>query len=642
MIEGTGPVEEQEAEAKDATEIEKPGASGRVLLAMILALTFAAYLGTLGFDFVYDDTSQIVENHFVQSWQYVPRYFTEHVWNHLYPNVPGNYYRPLFLLWLLINHTLFGLNPAWWHFTTVLTHLAATFMVYLLAHRILKDRITATVAALIFGLHPVHIEAVSWISGVTEPMLAVLLIPAFLFYLNRREILSKKDRAASLQNAEGGLRIAELKARINPQSEIRNPQSRWLALSLALYALALLSKETAVVLPMIIFAYEWIFGRADESSRADSEEGREVSPQIRRRIWAAFKCMVPYLALTAIYMIVRTIVLEGIGHVITPLRLSTILFTWPSLLWFYLKLLIWPSGLSAFYDTPYITSPGFSNFVLPAVAVIAAIILLVWWSKRSRAVAFAAVLLGLPVIPLLNLSVFLEGEIAHDRYLYFPSIGFSIIVAIALRRINAGRAKFFGYPAAQAASVLALASVIGLATAYQNSFWATELLLYHRGVTIAPGNNIAQNNLANELGERGMNDEAIEIYRKVLSRKPDFWLSNYNIGYRYYKMDRFGEAEFWFRRAIEINSLDAEQHVYLGLTLMKTGRLNESVSEIRRAINIRPDAPGYHYALGVALRNQGQLESALDAFEAELKINPKQSAARQQIAEINKQASGGG
>ena len=617
-MEATGAVGQQRSSAIDASEIEKTESRGRAMLLIVLALTFAAYVGTLGFEFVYDDTSQIAENHFIQSWRYVPRYFTEHVWNHLYPNVPGNYYRPLFLLWMLINYTIFGPNPTGWHLTTVLMHLAATTLVYLLARRILKDQITAIVAALVFGLHPVHIEAVSWISGVTEPLLAVLLIPAFLLYLSRRELsLSRKSE----EPAEG-------------KRDWKQRPRTWLAASLAFYALALLSKETAVVLPMIIFAYEWIFG-------ATEGESGDARSQIGQRIRAAFKCTVPYLALTVIYMVVRTIVLKGIGHATTPLPLSTIIFTWPSLLWFYLKLLIWPAGLSAFYDTPYVKSPGLWNFALPAAIVGAVIGLLILWSKRSRAVAFAAVLLGLPIMPLLNLSVFPEGEIAHDRYLYLPSIGFSIIVAIALCRIRAGRATFFGYSAAQVVSALLLACLFGLGTAYQNSFWANELLLYHRGVTIAPGNNIAQNNLAKVLGERGMEAEAIEIYQMVLARKPDFWLSNYNLGYLYYKMDRFSEAEFWFRRAIELNSIDSEQHLYLGLTLLKMGRLDESASEIRRAITMRPDAPGYNYALGVALRNQGQLEAALDAFETELRINPELSAARQQIDEIHKQAGGG-
>ena len=87
----------------------------------------------------------------------------------------GNYYRPLFLLWLRINDAVFG-NQAWgWHLTTILAHVLATLLVYLLAWRLGIGRDVALLAALIFGLHPAHIEAVAWISGVTEPLLGIYL-----------------------------------------------------------------------------------------------------------------------------------------------------------------------------------------------------------------------------------------------------------------------------------------------------------------------------------------------------------------------------------------------------------------------------------------------------------------------------------
>ena len=151
-----------------------------ILLVVALALTFIVYAGTLGFEFVYDDHEQVLENNYVHSWRFVGHYFTGHVWSNLYAKDPGNYYRPLFLLWLRVNHMLFGLEPWGWHLTTALAHLFATYLVYLLAVRLVRDPVTAGFAALIFGLHPVHIEAVAWVSGVTEPLLAVLLIPSFL------------------------------------------------------------------------------------------------------------------------------------------------------------------------------------------------------------------------------------------------------------------------------------------------------------------------------------------------------------------------------------------------------------------------------------------------------------------------------
>src|ERR1044071_90522 len=69
--------------------------SRRLVVCAILALTFTAYVGTLGYQFVYDDRSQITNNRLIQSWANVPQYFTGHSWKHLYPNLLGNYYRPV-------------------------------------------------------------------------------------------------------------------------------------------------------------------------------------------------------------------------------------------------------------------------------------------------------------------------------------------------------------------------------------------------------------------------------------------------------------------------------------------------------------------------------------------------------------------
>jgi hypothetical protein len=121
-------------------------------MVIALAATFIAYAATLGFDFVYDDHEQITENFRIQSWQFVPGYLTEHVWSHISPQDPSNFYRPVFLLWFGLNHVLVGLKPAGWHFTTVMLHVAATLLVYRLARRLLQEPLGAFLAALIFGM----------------------------------------------------------------------------------------------------------------------------------------------------------------------------------------------------------------------------------------------------------------------------------------------------------------------------------------------------------------------------------------------------------------------------------------------------------------------------------------------------------
>jgi protein O-mannosyl-transferase len=595
----------QSAESK--SDGREPRLSNRLMIALVMSITMAAYIGTIKNKFVYDDRNQIVENNFIKSWRNAPSYFTGQVWQEIYPAFPGNYYRPVFLLWLLLNFKLFGLNAALWHLALALAHTAATLLVWKLARRLLKDDPAALIAALIFGLHPVHIEAVAWVSGATEPLLALMFIPSLLFYLNWREryqTLSGDESttastSASTANGRGSIISA-----------------KWLAASLAMFALAMLAKETALVLPLIIFFYEWIFGERGE------------------RLRSGLKRAAPYFTLAIVYLAARGAALNGLGHQVTPLPAGVVLLTLPSVAWFYIKLLIWPSGLSAFYDTPYITSGGLSNFLLPLIAVVAVGAALGWWGWRKKEIAFASILIALPILPLLNLTVFLEGEIAHDRYLYLPSIGFSIIVAVAVRRIRFGSQQLLGQPAFQTFAVALIAVSLALMTSLQNGHWANNLLLFFRGAAVAPNNDIAKNNLANEMVERGLYDEAIKLYSEALARNPTYWRASYNLGFSYFKLGMREEAEKHLARATQINQLLADQSVHRAFTRMRLGSFDEAESEMRRAIESRPDAPGYHYALGVILQRKPDIAGALNEFKAAIVNNPEPQAAQSEIAEI--------
>src|SRR6185295_12373432 len=119
--------------------------------------------------------------------------------------------------------------------------VGATYMVFRLAQRLLKNMPAATIAALVFGLHPTHIESVAWISGITDPLLALFFIPSFLFYLNWREA-----RAGTVEAA-------------GKAAFYRQPTFQ-LAASLSFFVLAMLSKETALIMPALVFGMEWIYG----------------------------------------------------------------------------------------------------------------------------------------------------------------------------------------------------------------------------------------------------------------------------------------------------------------------------------------------------------------------------------------------
>lgn len=568
--------------------------SPALLCGVVLALSFAAYAETLTFQFVHDDRGQIVDNPAVHSWASVPQYFTAPVWAGVSPEELGNYYRPVFLLWLRLNDAVFGMRPWAWHLTTVLVHLGVTLLVYFLALRVLGDFHSAAFAALVFGLHPVHIEGVTWISGVTEPLLALFLISSFLCYLRQREAPGKA--------------------------------AAWRAASLVLYVLGMLEKETGLILPLIIFAYAWF-------SAAKQKEQPSVANYLRR-MRGALGSALPYLVPVPFYLWARIHALKGFSHLLTPLPLSTVVCTWPAFMWFWIKHLVWPVGLSTFYDLPSVTHPDFWNFTMPAIGAVAVALGLVWGAMRFPEIAFASVWLLLPLIPLLDIRVFQRDDFAHDRYLYLPSVGFAIIAAVILRHLRLGRVQFAGVPAAQFVAILLVAVAMVFGTAYQSLYFRNNLVFYEHNLLSAPNSRIPKTNLASVLGEAGNYSVAIRLYQQALERDPGFWFANYNLGYTYYRIGRLDEAQRYLTKAIQINPNKPDEHLYLGLTLLRMGRLDEAATAIRHAIEIRPGAPGYHFSLGVVLKLQGNLQGALEEFKAEIAVNPQPAAARQQIAEI--------
>ncbi len=418
-------------------DIGRPPFAGRVLLLAPLLATMLVYLPVLWYEFVSDDRYQIVGNPHITSWYFLPRFFTGHVWSHVEPSIPVNHYRPVFLVWLRVNHMLFGFAPWGWHLTLVGIHLMVTFLVFLLARRISSDEWVAGIAALVFSLHPVHIESVAWVSGASDPLAATFLIAAFLCYFLRAE---------------------------------RN--GRWdarLAVSWLLYALALLSKETAVILPFIIFTYEWIFGaRATEAS---------CLKNCQKRLQAALWPAVPYVVLSGVYLVARGFVLKGLAHVETVLPLSTLALTLPSVLWFYIKHLLWPVALNGMYELPYVSRPDLAHFWLPLTAVVVMAAGLEWSAARSKQIAFAASWLVFPILPVLDPSFQPKDNLVHDRFLYIPSVGLALMAGLAWRELEKSQRKIFERRMTRLIPVAVLTGLLAGASMLQSGYWKNDLLL---------------------------------------------------------------------------------------------------------------------------------------------------------------------
>jgi len=564
----------------------------RGLPALLLAVvTFVGYSGALGFEFVYDDTSQIVQNPAIHDWSYLPHYFSEHTWAAIYSGAPGNQYRPLFLLWLRVNYLVFGLQPSGWHLVSVLCHVGVTLLVYRLVLRMLHDREAAFVAALLFGLHPVHIEAVAWISAVSELLMTACVLGALL-------VLMRAHTAP--------------------------PRRGWLLAAAALYAAAMLFKETGIVFLALAGAFYLL-------RPAEEPPGKPGNRHETRNVLGL-------ALLTVGYLVARWHVLHGIGQGASSASWAQMAITWPAALLFYAKLLVFPFHLSGFYDFGYVSRATLGQFWWPCLVLSAglAIVLWVFRGRQRRTAAFALVLLLVSLSPVLYLRAFTEDALVHDRYLYLPSVGWMLLLALLYQRLRQTKGMGNRAPHLARAGAGALAVLFFAALVTQQAYWANDLVFYARGVDTAPRNLLVMNNLGVEFLKRGDAERATALFQRVLARDPRQWRANFNLGYLAYTQGRYSDAEPYFRTAVELLPGDPGSRMFLGLTELQLKHLEAAQAHLERALALRPDLYGFHEALALVLTARADPTGARREFQTELALHPDNLRARKALEALDK------
>jgi hypothetical protein len=171
------------------------------ILAVALAAV-AVYANSLWNGFAYDDTTQILQNSFIRDFKNLPTALVTEAWfwraqQDEDPTVDEDkpttaYYRPMVIIYLMVGWHLFGDSTFGWHLASILMHLLATYLIFLMLEKVTKDLRLTVVATLLFAVHPLRSESVAWISGMTDLFLALFLVPAFYLYMKFRETGRKK------------------------------------------------------------------------------------------------------------------------------------------------------------------------------------------------------------------------------------------------------------------------------------------------------------------------------------------------------------------------------------------------------------------------------------------------------------------
>lgn len=529
-----------------------------ILAVALAAAVFATYSPTLNFKFILDD-HRFVNDPRVQSPGHLWEYFTSYVWSQ-FTGGPSSFYRPVFILFMRLNFVLSGMSPWGWHLVSIVTHLLVAGLLGLLVWRLLRDRVAALIAATLFALHPAQAEAVAWVT-VPDPLMTAAVLGTLLLYLWYEELACADSQIPAARSQ-----------RKRNQSQGR-PFSPWRVAfaSAAACLAALMTKETAIVAPAIIFAMA--FAMPISQRRQKAPERGNTGPGAR--VTSAFRESLPFLGVTAIYFLFRIIALGGgISPRTQHLPWSTVLLSWPATLWFYGKVLLWPVHERAFADPTLADTFSLRGVFLPGLGVcfLMAILLGAYvWARRTarhelsrdelserettgvkRALLLGTLLLVLPILPALNLNALNPGDFLHGRYTYLSLNGLMLLVATGWHLAKK-------WHIALLIAVGAVAVAFGALTIQQESMWRDDLTVFTVAHQYAPNNAPVAHNLAKanvqvalDLDEAGRCDQAMPMFEQAIEQYPQDWFAWAGRGECQLKGGNLPEAEQSLRRASEL------------------------------------------------------------------------------------------
>lgn len=555
------------------------------MIAGAVLVTAIACSRCLGNGFVVDDNALIVHNSAIAGWSFPWKSLgREEFWFGDYSDMPHfRNYRPLLLVWLWLNYHLFGLSAPWWHASIIAVHLAAVSLVFKIAKRLTREPGSALLAAFLFGLIPVHGQALAWMAACGLVLSTTLELAAFYLIMIRSE------------------------------AELRN----W-ALALAFYAAALLCHESAIVFPGLVACYAFLIESPADTAAGSVAQAPEPFPARARR---ALLCAAPLAVDLLIYLIVRRMVLGVLfkasfepANLLTP---AQDVMTVPMVLAIYLTLLVAPWLALPNHRVLPVTSVASPGFWMPLGALLAlgAVLLMVWRrSSRRGLYLFCAAWVGLSLTPMMGLRALYH--LVQDMYLYLPSVGWCILLAGLV-----GRFSHRGLLPRR----LALGGATALLGVYAVALWRV-VPFWHDDVTAAAGyvagfpeSVVWHGNLAMMLEKQGDSAGAERQLRTALALEPD--------------------------RTGTLHPDSAALHVALGELLASRGDIDGAAIEFKDSLG--PDDPGAvpqspgaaddPIARAGALQQRGDLAGAQRELEAELAVNPADARALYSLGAIEAQ-----
>lgn len=540
-------------------------------ILLILIIGIVVYVNSFGNEFVWDDDYLIVNNTFIKDWRYLSKIFTSNLFAGSWKD--SSFYRPIQSLTLLVDYSIWHLNPSGYHLTNILIHIANAVLIYWLAVYLLAGRGVAIFAALLFLVHPVQTEAVTYISGRADPLAAFFLLSAFIFFIKGRKTGS-----------------------------------------LFCFILALLSKEVCLIFPLLILAYCLL-------------DNNKITLKNK------FLPIAPFFIAASVYLLTRSLLLDFLK--ITDLTSNTPLFTRLIIACktfvHYLGFIVFPSGLHmerSLYIKGYLLEPDIWASLLLLIVFTALIVKL---AKRHKVISFglAWFIIGLlPTSGIMPVNAFIA-----EHWLYIPSIGLFLAISSYAAQISSRKHQKTGL--IMFILILAVFSMLTIRqnTVWKDKETLYKYILklnpessrahfnlgstygeknlddmaipeFKKTIELKPDYIDAYVNLGYTYQKQGRFEEAAQVFKKAVTIAPNSYLPGI-----YFDLGRAHD---------------------------KTGNKEEAIKAYQKCIELSPSRVDAYLNLGSIFAENRQFDQAKIIWEKGLKYDPQNSDIKQNLTELRK------
>lgn len=540
------------------------------LPALVLLLAAAAvYALSISNDFVYfDDDKAILYNKALQN-PSLGKFFSGQ-------NL--GMYAPLSWIAYWVGHGISGKEAWGYHLLGLLLHALNAAMVFVFLKRLTGRDWAAFFAALLFAVHPMQVEAVSWAAALSTVLFSTFYLVSLLAFLQWR---------------------------------LQKSSFLWLFVSLLAFVAACLSKSAAVTLPLVLIAIEYYLNR------------KNTLAALNLSMKTVLGAVLPFFAASIFFGLKTFATRTQEGH---DIEASSAVFSFADrffmvcqTLLFYPFKLIMPLGYSIAY--PFVKMDGvwgWEYYAAPLVLV--GISLTVWkyWKNHDDALLGLALYL-LPLTIMLPFRTVGSFELRSDRYVYLSCIGLFFLGGIFLEKVQ---------PAIRNVVMIAAASLFAFLAFQQTAVWSDGIKLFENCTEKTPESSLCQCNLGYNQLITNDYQGAVRHYSESLKYDPATVEAYNGRGQAYFQLQQYPEALADFTKAIEAGIVTPKLFLNKGKCLVILNRAPEAVPDLNRSIELEPKSPEAFYFRGVAHEKGGNIPNALADYGQAIQLNPNYVEAR--------------